>query len=78
VLLLSALAGLLLAGDNADRLVALITASGKLLSTQRDPTGRIQQVSATVANQNVNLVSSIQTDAAGNTKSQSYGNGVNL
>ncbi|MFH1870118.1 MAG: IPTL-CTERM sorting domain-containing protein [Pseudomonadota bacterium] len=52
-------------------------ATGKLLTTQRDTDGRIQQLSTAVgANPQINLVANVQTDAAGNTKAQSFGNGV--
>ncbi|MFH1873147.1 MAG: IPTL-CTERM sorting domain-containing protein, partial [Pseudomonadota bacterium] len=63
--------------DAADRLSVEITATGKLLTTQRDTDGRIQQLSTAVgANPQIALVANIQTDAAGNTRAQSFGNGV--
>lgn len=63
--------------DGADRISAEITATGKLLVTQRDTDGRIQQLSTAVgANPQINLVANVQTDAAGNIRAQSFGNGV--
>lgn len=62
--------------DSADRVATLITPTNKILTTQRDTDGRIQQVSTAVAGTNTNLVSAVQTNAAGNTTAQTYGNGV--
>ena len=62
----------------SDRLQALVTPSGKVLSLQREIDGRIQQVATEVGGKQVSLVDNIQTDALGNTLSQNYGNGATL
>ncbi|MBT9461101.1 MAG: hypothetical protein IV084_05510 [Rugosibacter sp.] len=63
--------------DSADRLSTEITPTGKLLVTQRDTDGRIQQLSTAVGtNPQVNLVSAVQQNAAGAVITQTYGNGV--
>jgi RHS repeat-associated protein len=62
--------------DGADRVVTRIASTGKLLTTQRDSDGRILLVSASVASANVNLLSAVTTNAAGNITAQSFGNGV--
>jgi len=63
--------------NGADHLAVEITPSGKLLTTQRDSDGRIQQLSTSVGtNPQVNLVANVTQDAAGNLKTQSFGNGV--
>jgi RHS repeat-associated protein len=72
-----ALAAVQYTWDGADRISAEITATGKLLTTQRDTDGRIQQLSTAVgATPQVNLVSAVQQNAAGNTVAQTFGNGV--
>lgn len=63
--------------DSADRLSTEITPTGKVLVTQRDTDGRIQQLSTAVgANPQVNLISAVQQNAAGAVITQTYGNGV--
>jgi RHS repeat-associated protein len=63
--------------DGADRVNTVITPTGKVLTVQRDVDGRIQQLSTAVgATPQVNLVSAVQQNAAGNTVAQTFGNGV--
>jgi RHS repeat-associated protein len=63
--------------DGADRVNTVITPTGKVLTVQRDMDGRIQQLSTAVgATPQVNLVSAVQQNAAGNTVAQAFGNGV--
>ena len=62
--------------DDGDRLTTEITATGKLLTSQRDTDGRIQQLSTALGGSQVNLLSSVQQDAAGNVTAQTFGNGV--
>lgn len=62
--------------DAADRLTTLIAPSGKVVTANLDMDGRITQVSTSVAGNNVNLVQAVQTDAAGNTTAQTFGDGT--
>ena len=62
--------------DAADRLTALIAPSGKIVTANLDTDGRITQVATTVAGSTVNLVQAVQTDAAGNTTAQTFGDGT--
>ncbi|KAF0163896.1 MAG: RHS repeat-associated core domain-containing protein [Rhodocyclaceae bacterium] len=63
--------------DGADRVNTVISPTGKVLTVQRDTDGRIQQLSTAVGtNPQINLVANVQTDAAGNTKAQTFGNNV--
>lgn len=62
--------------DAADRLKTLIAPSGKVVTANLDADGHITQVSTTVSGSNVNLVQAVQTDAAGNTTAQTFGDGT--
>lgn len=64
--------------DDADRLVVQITPSSKLITIDRNLDGQQQQISTSVASQNVNLVSAVSRDAAGGVLAQTYGNSVSV
>lgn len=62
--------------DTADRLNTVIAPTGKVLTAGRDLAGRIESVSTTLNGSNLDVVSDVKTDAAGNLTTLTFGNGT--
>ncbi|OQW85720.1 MAG: hypothetical protein BWK72_20860 [Rhodoferax ferrireducens] len=63
--------------DSADRVASVIAPTSQILTLGRDPDGHLEQITTEAeGNPQLNLVTNVQTDAAGNTTAMLQGNGV--
>jgi RHS repeat-associated protein len=63
--------------DTADRIASIVAPTSQVLVMGRDTDGVVQQITTNAeGNPQLKLVDGVQTDAAGNTTAQAFGNGV--